>query len=278
MAPTVFQIVSDLHLETHGSYNFALKQTAPNLALLGDIGHVAENGLFSFLEKQLHRYWNVFFLLGNHEPSHGSWPAAKQRVRDFADRMQRLRSRSTIGRFIFLDQTRHDMDDGLTILGCTLFSKVSKEQAAAVSSRFVDFKQIQNWAVDTHVDAHISDLKWLNRQVWDISTLQPQRQIVIFTHYSPTLDERAVDKKHAGSPVTSGFATDLGGEDCWKSRSVTMWAFGHTHYSCDFTDELGKRVVANQRGYLYDVEEAFDMKKTFVVGTAIKPGVPNSLV
>ncbi|GAB0138947.1 hypothetical protein EsDP_00007166 [Epichloe bromicola] len=278
MAPTVFQIVSDLHLETHGSYNFALKQTAPNLALLGDIGHVAENGLFSFLEKQLHRYWNVFFLLGNHEPSHGSWPAAKQRVRDFADRMQRLRSRSTIGRFIFLDQTRHDMDDGLTILGCTLFSKVSKEQAAAVSSRFVDFKQIQNWAVDNHVDAHISDLKWLNRQVWEISTLQPQRQIVIFTHYSPTLDERAVDKKHAGSPVTSGFATDLGGEDCWKSRSVTMWAFGHTHYSCDFTDELGKRVVANQRGYSYDVEEAFDMKKTFVVGTAIKPGVPNSLV
>jgi hypothetical protein len=101
---------------------------------------------------------------------------------------------------------------------------------------------------------------------------------VIFTHYSPTLDERAVDKKHAGSPVTSGFATDLSGEDCWKSRSVTMWAFGHTHYSCDFTDELGKRVVANQRWYSHDVEEAFDMKKTFVVGTAIKPGVPNSLV
>ncbi|TQV94447.1 hypothetical protein V2A60_005490 [Cordyceps javanica] len=271
MTSVTFQIVSDLHLETRPSYNYALKQTAPNLALLGDTGHIADDGIFSFLEKQLHRYWNVFFVLGNHEPANGSWPAAKQRVRDFADRMEQLRSRSTIGRFIFLDQTRYDMNDGITILGCTLFSNVSRQQAAAVSSRFVDFNQIRDWTIDRHVEAHTSDLNWLNKQVLEIGALQPQRRIIVFTHYSPTLDGRAVDEKHVNSPVISGFATDLKDEDCWKSGSVALWAFGHTHYSCDFTDELGKRIVANQKGYQHDIDGEFTMTKTFTVGTATNP-------
>ncbi|KAL2015871.1 hypothetical protein VTK56DRAFT_4668 [Thermocarpiscus australiensis] len=266
MSPTVFQIISDLHLETQSSYEYSFKQTAPNLALLGDIGQVANDALFAFLEKQLARYWNVFFLLGNHEPVSGSWPAAKQRVRDFAERMERLRARSTIGRFIFLDQTRYDVDAILTVLGCTLFSRVTQDQAAAVASRLIDFRQILNWTVEDHVDAHLSDLRWLNAQVAEISRTQPRRQIVIFTHHSPTTDARATDERHRDSPVASGFATDLSLEECWTNPSVVMWAFGHTHFNCDFVDGRGKRVVANQRGYAMALESGFDAGKTFVVG------------
>ena len=220
-----------------------------------------------FLEKQLSRYWNVFFLLGNHEPVSGSWPAAKQRVRDFAERMERLHARSTIGRFIFLDQTRHDVNPTLTVLGCTLFSRVTQDQAAAVAGRLIDFRQILNWTVEDHLDAHLSDLRWLNAQVADMARTEPQRQIVVFTHHSPTTaDARAADPRHQGSPVASGFATDLGGEECWTSPSVVAWAFGHTHFSCDFVDERGKRVVANQRGYAMGLQSGFDAEKIFVVG------------
>jgi hypothetical protein len=267
MPPTAFQILSDLHLETH-SYGYSIPQTAPNVALLGDIGHVANDALFVFLERQLQRYWNVFFLLGNHEPVLGSWPAARQRVRDFAARMERLRAQSTLGRFVFLDQTRHDVSDTLTVLGCTLFSRVTREQAAEVGSRLVDFNQIQSWTVGDHVDAHAADLRWLNEQVAAISEAEPQREIVVFTHHSPSLDPRAVDERHRGSTVSSGFATDLGEEECWTSRAVVMWAFGHTHFSCDFTDEVGKRVVANQRGYGIAPKGTFDAGKVFSVGRA----------
>ncbi|KAK4031567.1 hypothetical protein C8A01DRAFT_51397 [Parachaetomium inaequale] len=242
MSPTVFQIVSNLHLETQGSYEYNFKQTAPNLALLGDIGQVAHDALFAFLEKQLTRYWN------------------------FAKRIERLQARSTIGRFIFLDQTRYDINTILTVLGCTLFSRVTQDQAAAVAGRLIDFRQILNWTVEDHVDAHLSDLRWLNTQVAQISQTQPQRQIVIFTHHSPTTDERATDIRHKGSPVASGFATNLGLEECWTNPSVVMWAFGHTHFSCNFVDERGKRVVANQRGYAMAPQSAFDSEKTFVVG------------
>ncbi|KAK3291782.1 uncharacterized protein B0H64DRAFT_408026 [Chaetomium fimeti] len=266
MAPATFQILSDLHLETHPTYSFPFRQTAPNLALLGDIGHVTNPNLFTFLETQLRRYWNVFLLLGNHEPLGCSWPAAKQHVRAFADRMAQLRARSTIGRFVFLDQTRHDVSDTLTVLGCTLFSRVLPEQAAAVEGRLVDFQQIREWTVADHVDAHVEELGWLNEQVAEIARSEPQRRIVVFTHHSPTVDVRAVDERHRGSPVSSGFATDLGGEECWTNPSVVMWAFGHTHFSCDFVDETGKRVVANQRGYALALKTAFDAGKVFLVG------------
>lgn len=266
MSPPTFQILSDLHLETHGSYDYNFRQTAPNLALLGDIGQVANDALFAFLEKQLRRYWNVFFVMGNHEPALGSWPAARQRMRSFADRMEQLRARSTAGRFVLLDQTRYDVNDTLTVLGCTLFSAVSPAQAPAVAGRLADFHQIRDWAVADHVDAHASDLRWLNAQVAHIARAQPRRQIAIFTHHSPTIDPRAVDERHRGSPVASAFATDLSAEECWTSPSVVLWAFGHTHFNCDFRDELGKRVVSNQKGYARAPTSEFDAGKVFLVG------------
>ncbi|OAA62744.1 hypothetical protein SPI_04284 [Niveomyces insectorum RCEF 264] len=266
MSPALFQIISDLHLETRASYGFALKQTAPNLALLGDIGQVVDNGLFVFLEKQLRRYWNVLFVLGNHEPALTSWPEAKRRVRSFADRMENLRARSTIGRFVFLDQTRYDVDDTLTILGCTLFSAVMEAQRAEVSGRFVDFKQIQQWDVDDHIRAHASDLNWLNTQVTTIAQSEPHRKIVIFTHHSPSVDERTIDERHRDSPVSSGFSTDLCNNECWTNPSVVMWAFGHTHFNCDFVDHVGKRIVTNQLGYALLAETTFDAKKSFLLG------------
>jgi hypothetical protein len=272
MSSVTFQIISDLHLETQASYDFNFRQTAPNLALLGDIGKVGDNGLFVFLERQLQRYWNVYFVAGNHEPLSGSWPAAKQRLRSFADRMEQLRTRSTIGRFVFLDQRRHDLNDTLTVLGCTLFSVVTKEQYSAVAARLVDFQQTQNWTVEDHLEAHAEDLKWLNDQVTMISKSEPQREIVIFTHHSPTLDLRAVDERHRGSAVSSGFATDLRLEECWTNPAVVMWAFGHTHFSCDFIDERGKKVVSNQRGYAAAPEKAFDVKKVFLIRKQAKSG------
>jgi hypothetical protein len=268
MAPSVFQIMSDLHLETHPSYDhFKLKQTAPYLALLGDIGHVEDERLFAFLEKQLERYWVVYFLLGNHEPYHLSLAIAKAKVNTFAEKMKRLNAESTIGKFVFLDQTRHDLSEKLTILGCTLFSKVTHDQEDAVAARLVDFKDILRWTVDDHNLAHQSDLRWLNEQVARVEREEPERKIIIFTHHSPCGDPRANNPKHQGSEVSSGFVTDLRDEGCWKSLAVRMWAFGHTHYNCDFEEEVtGKAVLANQKGYLMMPQKTFNMKATYRLG------------
>lgn len=130
----------------------------------------------------------------------------------------------------------------------------------------VDFRDILHWNVGEHVDAHLDDLNWLNAQVQDISIQESQKQIVILTHYNPCIDERANNPKHKTSEVTSGFVTDLSNEVCWTSRSVAMWAFGHTHFNCDFRDEMGKRVLANQKGYYLFPQSTFRSDKIFEIG------------
>ncbi|WEW60896.1 hypothetical protein PRK78_006384 [Emydomyces testavorans] len=258
--------MSDLHLETHPAYNFKFKQTAPYLALLGDIGHVADDGLLTFLEKQIKRYWAVFFVLGNHEPSGLTFDATKARLRAFQERIEKLRSQSTIGRFIFLDQTRYDISDSLTILGCTLFSHIPPEQEAAVASRLTDFKHITHWHVHNHNAAHRSDLNWLNAQVAEIAEKEPHRRVVVFTHHSPCTDDRAVEPRHRRSEVSSGFVTDLRNELCWTSPVVRTWAFGHTHFNFVFTDDRGLTVISNQKGYSMIPEDTFDADRVYSVG------------
>lgn len=273
MVSASFQVISDLHLETSPSYDFDIKRTAPNIALLGDIGQVIDDGLFTFLERLLNKYWNVFFLLGNHEPVGTSWETAKARVHAFAEKMENLRGRSTLGRFVFLDRTRFDVTNDLTILGCTLFSDIDSEQAMEVGRRLIDFNHIHGWTVDDHVVAHGGDLGWLNQQVRDIQEREPHRSIAIFTHHSPTVDSRAVDPRHAGSRVSSGFCSDLAGEACWESQSVVFWGFGHTHFNCDFIHQEGKRVAANQKGYLHGLQQSFDAGKVFTIGKASRSGM-----
>ncbi|KAL9101470.1 MAG: hypothetical protein Q9163_003265 [Psora crenata] len=249
------QIVSDLHLETHPSYkDFEIPATAQYLALLGDIGHICDEAFLEWLEDLLGRYETVFFLLGNHEPYHMRFSSAKSRMKKFAVKMDRLRVNSCVGRFVLLDQTRYDIPGvsggSVTILGCTLFSRVAHDQVKEVADRFVDFKDIINWDVGDHNDSHQADVEWLNKEVEKISVESPQRKIIIFTHYSPSIDQRTKNPRYLKSTVDSGFMTDLSGQICWRSPNVKLWAFGHTHYNVDFTDEnTGKRVLANQKGY-----------------------------
>ena len=69
--------MSDLHLEgtfhcpggdTLPGYDvFNCRPFSPVLALLGDIGLTAQDGLFVFLQRQLSKYEKIFFVMGNHE-------------------------------------------------------------------------------------------------------------------------------------------------------------------------------------------------------------------
>jgi hypothetical protein len=43
---------------------------------------------------------------------------------------------------------------------------------------------------------------------------------------------------------------------------VIAWAFGHTHFNCDFVEPGSrKRVVANQRGCYFQQAVGFDGRK-----------------
>ncbi|MCJ1458942.1 hypothetical protein MMC28_009318 [Mycoblastus sanguinarius] len=104
---------------------------------------------------------------------------AKSRVKSFAAKNEKLRLTSSIGQFVFLDQTRYDFPDigngRVTILGCTLFSRVVPEQAREVVSRFIDFKDLIDWDVEDHNDCHEADVQWLNNEVQKINLEDSER-------------------------------------------------------------------------------------------------------
>jgi predicted phosphodiesterase len=241
------QILSDLHLESPKSYDtFEITPIAPYLALIGDIGCVKDPEYLSFLSQQLSKFKIVFLVPGNHEPFHSSWATTKKKLRQ----LETENAGEKLGLFVLMDQTRYDISPELTILGCTLFSNILPGQEERVSLGFSDFRYIEDWTVEDHNRAFIADLAWLNARVKSIAEIEPERKIIILTHYSPTTSPETINPAHSESRISSGFSTDLSGEGCWSSRRVKVWVFGHTHFNCDFVESrTGKRVVTNQRGH-----------------------------
>ncbi|KAI9844809.1 MAG: hypothetical protein M1837_005227 [Sclerophora amabilis] len=277
--PVQLLIMSDLHLETplarptYEEFDI-LPSQCPYLALLGDIGHVSDARLFTFLTRQLDKFEIVFFLLGNHEPYGMSIDAARASVRAFKDLTDQQRQgaspeSSGAGKFVFLDQTRYDLSNQVTVLGCTLFSRILHEQRPSVSLFASDFSNIQDWSIDRHCAAHEADVAWLNDQVAQIGRDEPDRSILVLTHHSPTWLDAANDPKHIKdtAQVRSAFATDMSDKVCWTSAQVRLWAFGHTHFNCDLQDpQTGKRLVTNQKGYRRTELMTFSPEKTVTVG------------
>jgi len=253
------QIISDLHLEIERPssqdqplYIYDFPVCAPNLALLGDIGWTRDERLFQWLEVQLSRFKKVFMVLGNHEPYASTLEQSTSTLEEFSKRWPIARvtestePESAMGEFILLNRTRYDVSPTLTILGCTLWSALNPDDLDILSWSLTDFKRIDSFKPASYQSAHKLDLDWLTSTLEDIRSSSCTRRVAVFTHHAPTV-EATGDPKFLGGPTNSAFATELTGTRCWGSP-VMLWAFGHTHWNCDF-ERQGVRVFSNQRGY-----------------------------
>ena len=258
------QILSDLHLEVPKAYDlYEITPTAPYLALLGDIGNVVQHkdDFFAFLTQQLKQFRVVLFVLGNHEPFDSDWEATLEALQTFEDGVG---ENNALGEFVVMNRKAYRIPGTKTMaLGCSLFSHVPDEKLGAVEMGINDFYKIDGWNVHAHNGSHKRDLDWLNEEVSNLEKDLDIHSIIILTHWSPSVDSRAVDPRHVGSAIGSGFATDLSGQACCKSAKVKLWAFGHTHYNCDFEVSRGVgagplRFLANQRGYYFAQAQGFD--------------------
>lgn len=256
------QIISDLHLESPKAYDFSsITPRAPHLALLGDIGCITPHkaDMLKFLTDQLTQFRTVLFVPGNHEAYSSTWPTALGILRTFE---KEVKNNPVLGEFVLLDRTVFKLPEtDLTILGCSLFSSVPAESELAVSMGLNDFFETKEWDVSAHNKAHKRDVAWLNAQVKNLE--HSTTQVMILTHWSPSMDLRSLNPRHGASLISSVFSTDLSTDPCFLNARVKLWAFGHTHYNCDFWVERGidaglLRLLANQRGYYFAQAEGYD--------------------
>ncbi|KAI1807134.1 hypothetical protein F4811DRAFT_559928 [Daldinia bambusicola] len=241
------QIMSDLHLENDESYDrFIIRPEAKYLALLGDIGVVAYHHprYLQFIERQL-RLFDIVFYREQIDGEDPDW-----------------------GEFVFLDNSRYDLaDENVSILGATMFTDPPHDKIIPVNGFYQYEPPISGWSSQKHSEAHRETVEYLSREVNLIKQEDPERIVIILTHHSPTLSPRAMGP---------GFTIYDGGARCWhatnlrnqhpwaEAENVRLWAFGSTHYNCDYIkSDTGMRVYSNQRGYT-DFEECrdFDVQAT----------------
>ncbi|GCB19086.1 uncharacterized protein L509 [Aspergillus awamori] len=232
-----FQILSDLHLEVNQQYSsYEFPACAEYLILAGDIGRLTDyNDYRNFLQKQTDRFRSVFLLLGNHEFYNETFDTGIEMAKQLEE------DPSFDGRLIVLHQKRYDVPgSNVSILGCTLWSKVPQESAEVVQSKVKDFQRISDWSVDDHNARHDFDYSWLMKEVHSIHAENrtvakdsKRRSILVVTHHAPSLQGTS-NPKHAQSPWSVAFGTNILSE---VPDGVKVWVFGHTHYNTDFKEK-----------------------------------------
>ncbi|KAF2797115.1 hypothetical protein K505DRAFT_322823 [Melanomma pulvis-pyrius CBS 109.77] len=253
-----FQILSDLHLNNDAQYlTFHIPVTAPHLILAGNIGRLADyDAYLSFLIRRCNLYTNVFLVLGSLE-FHGIT------IQQGLDLARRMESEPAVrGKLVILNRTRGEVPGtNVTILGCTLWSKIAGSAEDAVLKKIPEFDReqgIRNWSVASHNAAHDADLAWLQREVQDCVNLTSATasssaapQILVVTSFAPELRE-ALSPWQVDSPWSSAYGTELLRGMDWNG--VKVWVCGATGRTGEFK-KYGVKVVMNQRGCVGEEEK-----------------------
>ena len=138
-----------------------------------------------------------------------------------------------------------------------LWSALNPDHLNFLSQSLTDFRCIEGFTPTSYTTVHQTDFKWLTSAIHDIHTIEPERRVVVFSHHTPILNGTS-DPKFLGGPTNNAFATKLTRTSVW-AKPVVLWAFGHTHWSCNFERD-GVRVVGNR----LDGGQGFDARKVIV--------------
>eukprot|EP01111_Echinosteliopsis_oligospora_P015481 TRINITY_DN613_c0_g1_i1.p1 TRINITY_DN613_c0_g1~~TRINITY_DN613_c0_g1_i1.p1 ORF type:complete len:266 (-),score=58.61 TRINITY_DN613_c0_g1_i1:70-867(-) len=261
--PVKFQIISDIHIEFPNVMKTLSEEAlyhprAPYLALLGDIGYPHQPNYRELLLQMANLYKKVFVIAGNHEFYKTEYYATKKGIQNICDEHPNL---------IFMDKASV-LVDGIRIIGATLWTYISEEDAGACSRGINDYHlirvadsdgRIQKLTVPQSVEWFQEDLAYIKAEVEKAKN--NNEKVVVFTHHAPSRKGTS-DPQFDGSQMNAAFATNL---EYLLGSPICLWAFGHTHYSSDQIIN-GTRVASNQVGYLMMAEKSnFEPGKVFEV-------------
>lgn len=252
-----FQVLSDLHLDHESQYlTFHIPVAAPFLVLGGNIGRLTDyDDYLSFLVRRCNLHEKVYLVLGALEFHGITWMEGL----GLAHKMEQ--DPVTKGRLEVLYETRTDVPNtNVTLLGCTLWSRIPETDAAAVMKKIPEFaeeKGIRDWDIKQHNSEHKRDHKWLLEELKKATPVPKPaapgappaapaapRDVIVITSFAPDLSD-ALDPWQVDAPWVSAFGTDLLSKGNWAG--VKMWISGTTGCTCEF-QKSGITVVSNQRG------------------------------
>ncbi|KAK5702126.1 hypothetical protein LTR97_004946 [Elasticomyces elasticus] len=212
------QYMSDLHLERI-HYEHTVTPAGPVLILAGDIGRFCDYDKYrDFLTNVCNAYELVLLVAGNHE----FYGSSREEGLEAAERL--VCEPSMQGKLRFLNRGRVDIpESNVTVLGCTLQSHISLDYTALTN----DFERIKNWSVKAHNDEHAKDLQWLKASLENVVKNEPQRKVVVVTHYAPMFKSVAHPLKE-NNALAQRFSSSALEEIRQEANmpSTSYWIFG----------------------------------------------------
>jgi hypothetical protein len=252
-----FQLMSDLHLESHPDYHPRPAPGADLLVLAGDIGSYQRGSRLADDDFGLARVsprhgWPVpvLYVPGNHEYDNLDFDATHARLRATCERLG----------ITWLEREELVLQ-GVRFLGTTLWSdfdalalapgQPEPTLAQLLKARDKAFRAANYYLVKAAAQRHGQPMLaegWREQalvcQAWLKQALaRPfDGATVVVTHFAPSL--RSADPRYGLTPGTAGFCNSL---DALMPRAQ-LWVHGHLHCQHDYLAE-GCRVVANTLGY-----------------------------
>ena len=248
-----FFYLSDLHLELRDvpiSYDELSADCSSRVLLIcGDLGDPMSKWYKEFLTTASQHFSHVFLISGNHE--YYSYHSM-QEIDDQIDHLC-----SGYANVHYLNNRSYDLTDQLTIVGTTLWSRITRfDQQESIR----DFKKIHLTEKHTKITPndvnrlYENNTQWLRHELERLHALQ--RKIIVMTHHTPSY--QLIAPKFQGNPINCYFANHL--EELIK-EPVIAWFCGHTHQSCLQTIN-GVYCGINSLGYCGE-ETGFDLTSHF---------------
>ena len=239
----IFQILSDIHLESYDSLpdikNFLIP-SAPYLVLAGDICFFEHKNFLPFFEKISPMFVKIFYVLGNHEYfdtktlPNNSFKSIPFLVKEILKHLTN----------IHVLQNNYYEDSNFIILGNTLWTshrincndhkiKISK------NSEFIHYGKKVLPAPRIWEEENNKDFKWLKNFLKEHSK---NKFVIVVTHYIPSF--KLIPKMYQKCKNNFLYASHY--DELLKYAHA--WVFGHGHTSLKKTIN-GCLCISNTFGY-----------------------------
>ena len=217
-----FQLISDLHLENYKELpkiRDLFTPLAPNLILAGDICFIKHKHFLPFFQKLSPFFKKIIYVLGNHEFY------MNNDLRMDTISCMTLKAKAILEPFNniqILDKEFIELDDDIVVLGCTLWSYISKKDFTC-GMQYLPQSNFVRHKTTIVLRPDITNKMYLEQKIWlkDMLDRFEHKKKIVVTHYVPS-SKGIDDQFHFFTKAYYSHSDDL-------VRQADIWCCGHTH-------------------------------------------------
>lgn len=230
-----FQLISDVHLDTHKlpiNVSDFITPKSDYLIIAGDLCRTTDLQRYKcILESFCREFKYVFLVLGNHEfySKYVNYERIKVELNSIQNSIQNL---------YILDDQSIDLPGNIRIYGTTLWSHIKYDSKIRLPIN--------------SIEGEAGTPTWINRMYFNSlyklenkikQTQKDKKRLIVVSHYPPT-KRNTVTKEHLKTENNDYYVNNL---DCLLSKDkIYLWLYGHTHVNSNFLTEGDTKVASNQ--------------------------------